>query len=203
MAPSTTDVTDALDALRDGDTTAGDRLLRAVYAELHRLARTQRRHERSDHTLNTTALVHEAYLRLLGPSYRDFDSRAHFFGAAARAMRQVLVDHARARQRTKRGGGEVPVSLSALPAEPADPAFLTDERAAEILDLDAALGRLAALDERQARVVECRYFGGLSVEETAEALGISEPTVKREWRSARAWLYAALRHAPGEAPGAP
>jgi RNA polymerase sigma factor (TIGR02999 family) len=196
-----TDVTEALDALHAGDAEAQARLLRAVYAELHRLAHAQRRRERPDHTLNTTALVHEAYLKLLGPAHRTFDNRAHFFAAAARAMRQVLVDHARARSRDKRGGGEAPVPLSALPAEPADPGFLTDERAAEILDLDAALDRLAHLDTRQARIVECRYFGGLSVEETAEALGCSEVTVKREWRSARAWLYAALRQAPGASVG--
>jgi RNA polymerase sigma factor (TIGR02999 family) len=200
MSSPSTDVTTALAALRQGDDAAADRLLRAVYDELRRLAHARRRHERPDHTLNTTALVHEAYLKLLGPAHRDYDSRAHFFAAAARAMRQVLVDYARARHRTRRGGGRAAIPLDALPAEPADPGFLTDVLAAEVLDLDAALDRLAALDARQARLVECRYFGGLSVEETAEALGISERTVKREWRSARAWLYGALRRGPeGEA----
>lgn len=197
MASPTTDVTEALDALRAGDEAASGRLLRAVYDELRRLARAQRRAERPDHTLNTTGLVHEAYLKLLGPAHRTYDHRAHFFAAASRAMRQVLVDYARARRRDKRGGGQAPLALDALP-EPADPDALTDARAAEILDLDAALDRLARLDPRQARVVECRYFGGLSVEETAEALGVSEPTVKREWRSARAWLYAALGGRPPE-----
>jgi len=200
MIARPTDVTDALDALRDGDGAATERLVRAVYGELRRLAHAQRRRERSDLTLNTTALVHEAYLKLLGPARDGYDSRAHFFAAASRAMRQVLVDHARARARTKRGAGVATDSLDDLrsDAEPADPDLLTDSAAAEVLDIDAALGRLAALDERQARVVECRYFGGLSVEETAETLSISEATVKREWRSARAWLYAALHD--GERP---
>ncbi|HLT46760.1 MAG TPA: ECF-type sigma factor [Rubricoccaceae bacterium] len=202
MVSPPTDVTEALDALRGGDDAAQDRLLRAVYDELHGLARSQRRRERPDHTLNTTALVHEAYLKLLGPAHRTYDNRAHFFAAAARAMRQVLVDYARARQRAKRGGPDTPVPLDALPGDPPDPDVLTDARAAEILDLDGALARLARLDARQAQVVECRYFGGLSVEETAEALGLSEATVKREWRSARAWLYAALRHPPEEPPEA-
>jgi RNA polymerase sigma factor (TIGR02999 family) len=192
-------VTEALAALRAGDAAAQDRLIRAVYSELRQLARTQRRHERHHLTLNTTALVHEAYFKLLGPSRPGFDDRAHFFAAAARAMRQVLVDHARTRMRRKRGGGQSPVSLDVLPPEvlPAD--GLSDERAAEVLDLDEALGRLADLDPRQAQIVECRYFGGLSVEETAEALEISESTVKREWRTARAWLYAVL-HARGSNP---
>ncbi|MDX1419407.1 MAG: sigma-70 family RNA polymerase sigma factor [Rubricoccaceae bacterium] len=200
MAPAS-DVTTALDALRGGDTSAEDRLLRAVYDELRRLAHRQRRHERRDHTLNTTALVHEAYFKLLGPDHRSFDNRAHFFSAAARAMRQVLVDYARARGRAKRGGGQQALSLSALSSDPSDPNLLTDERAAEILDLDEALGRLAQLDARQARVVECRYFGGLSVEETAEALDVSAATVKREWRSARAWLYATLHRSPDDSGG--
>ena len=197
MAAPPTDVTEALDALRAGDAAASGRLLQAVYDELRRLAHTQRRHERPDHTLNTTALVHEAYLKLLGPAHGDFESRAHFFGAAARAMRQVLVDYARARHRAKRGSGQPGLPLDAALADaPAEPALLTDARAAELLDLDAALERLAALDPRQAHLVECRYFGGLSVEETAEVLGVAPATVKREWRSARAWLYAALKDRP-------
>ncbi|NNF56766.1 MAG: sigma-70 family RNA polymerase sigma factor [Rhodothermaceae bacterium] len=187
------EVTEALDALREGDVSARDRLMQAVYDELHMLARAQRRRERSDLTLNTTALVHEAYFKLLGPNRPGFDDRGHFFSAAARAMRQVLVDHARSRSRQKRGGGQRPVALDAIGPLPDED---TDARqAAELLDLDAALTQLAELDPRQAQVVECRYFGGLSVEETAEALSLSESTVKREWRSARAWLYAAL-HSP-------
>ena len=186
------EVTEALDALREGDVSARDRLMQAVYQELRMLAHAQRRRERSDLTLNTTALVHEAYFKLLGPNRPGFDDRGHFFSAAARAMRQVLVDHARSRSRKKRGGGQRPVALDAVGPLPDED---TDARqAAELLDLDAALTQLAELDPRQAQVVECRYFGGLSVEETAEALSLSESTVKREWRSARAWLYAALHN---------
>ena len=179
-------ITEALDALADGDDTARDRLVRAVYDELRVIARAALRRERDGHTLVTTALVHEAYEKVLGPE-PAFSSRGHFFGAAARAMRQVLVDHARRRDRVKRGGGERPVPLDAVGevAAPGAPGV-------DLLDLDAALTRLAALDPRQAAVVECRTFGGLSVEETAEALGVSPSTVKREWRTARAWLYAAL-----------
>lgn len=185
MPPS--DVTEALAALRNGDVEARDRLVRAVYDELREIARAHLRHERDDHTLVTTELVHEAYEKVLGdtPS-ASYSGRGHFFGAAARAMRQILVDHARRRNREKRGGGVQPVALSAI-------GDVAAEAPVDVVDLDAALDRLAELDERQARVVECRYFGGLSIEETAEALGISTATVKREWRMARAWLYAALR----------
>lgn len=189
------DITAVLGDLRDGDESAPDRLVRAVYDELARLAHAQRRRERPDHTLDTSALVHEAYVKLLGPSGGDFSDRAHFFASAARAMRQVLVDYARARNSLKRGEGQRAISLetdseSVRPA--VNEALLTEHEMADVLDIDTALARLAELDERQARVVECRYFGGLSVEETAEALGLSTATVKRDWRAARAWLYAEL-----------
>lgn len=185
------DVTAALDALRDGDDAAREQLVAAVYDELRGLARAHLRRERADHTLVTTELVHEAYEKVLGPS-PDYNGRSHFFGAAARAMRQILVDHARRRSRLKRGGGERPLALDDV-GEVAAP----DGRSVDLLDLDAALDRLAVLDPRQAAVVECRYFGGLSVEETAEALDLSASTVKREWRTARAWLYAALHSDDG------
>ena len=195
MGSPSHDITEALGALRDGDEAAADRLARSVYDELARLAHAQRRRERPDHTLDTSALVHEAYVKLLGPSGGDFNNRAHFFAAAARAMRQVLVDYARARNSLKRGEGQRAVSLE-TENEAAQPlvnaALLTDDEVTEVLDLDDALARLADLDARQARVVECRYFGGLSVEETAEALDLSTATVKRDWRAARAWLYAEL-----------
>ncbi|MEM0962760.1 MAG: sigma-70 family RNA polymerase sigma factor [Bacteroidota bacterium] len=180
-------VTEALDALRGGDDGARDRLVAAVYDELRDIARAHLRRERDGHTLVTTALVHEAYEKVIGPN-PDYSSRGHFFGAAARAMRQVLVDHARRRDRLKRGGGERPLALTDV-GEIAAP---VSDGSIDLLDLDGALRKLAELDARQAAVVECRYFGGLSVEETAEALGTSESTVKREWRTARAWLYAAL-----------
>ena len=181
------DVTEALEALRDGDADARDRLVRAVYDELRGLARAHLRREQGA-TLVTTELVHEAYEKLLGPR-SSYGGRGHFFGAAARAMRQILVDHARRRGRAKRGGGARAAALDEV-GEIAAPAAGGE---VDILDLDAALTRLAALDARQAAVVECRYFGGLSVEETAEALGLSTATVKRTWRTARAWLFATLQ----------
>lgn len=189
---SAPDVTEALAALGAGDEAARDRLVAAVYDELRSLARAHLRREHAA-TLVTTELVHEAYEKLLGPR-SAYSGRGHFFGAAARAMRQILVDHARRRGRAKRGGGVQPASLHEV-GEIAAPGA---EGSVDIIDLDDALTRLAALDARQAAVVECRFFGGLSVEETAEALGISTATVKRTWRTARAWLYAAL-HA--DAPG--
>ncbi|MEL6616999.1 MAG: ECF-type sigma factor [Bacteroidota bacterium] len=185
---SSPDVTEALDALRSGDEGARERLVRAVYDELRGIARAYLRREFHDHTLVTTELVHEAYEKVLGPQ-AAYTGRGHFFSAAARAMRQILVDHARRRGRAKRGGGERPLALSDV----GEVAAQAGGPGVDIIDLDAALTRLASFDERQAAIVECRYFGGLSVEETAEALGISTSTVKREWRIARAWLYAALQ----------
>lgn len=184
--PPSGDVTSLLAESRSGDASAADRLLAAVYDELHRLAQIHRSRNRRDATLNTTALVHEAYLKLVDGDRLPFDGRAHFFAAAARAMRQVIVDDARKRNRVKRGGGDRPTSLDRV-GEP-----MADEPAEEILALDEALGQFEQLDPRAARVVECRYFAGLSVEETAEALDISPTTVKREWAAARAWLYRAL-----------
>lgn len=168
-----------------------DRLVPVVYDELRALARRQlAREHRPGATLQTTALVHEAYVRLVGSTRVPARGRAYFFAAAARAMRQVLVDHARRRDADKRGGGAEPASLG--PDEVAVDAF-----AVEVMDLDRALNALAALEPRQARVVECRFFGGLSVEETAAALEISPRTVKYDWALARAWLYRTL---VGDAP---
>ena len=183
------------------------RLMPVVYDELREIARAQRRRYSVD-GFQTTALVHEAYLRLEG--HPMIPERAYVFAAAARAMRNVLVDHARRRQALKRGGAERPVGLDT--AGPlADGAPDLDALAARVLDVDAALERLGALDERAASVVECRYFGGLSFEETASALGVSVATAKRDWRRARAWLHRALADAPAdpaaaapaEGPGAP
>lgn len=184
---STHDVTEALDALRDGDDGARDRLVSAVYDELRVLARAHLRRERAGHTLVTTELVHEAYEKVLGPD-PSYQGRGHFFAAAARAMRQILVDRARHRNRIKRGGGQRPLALT----EAGEIAATGPGRGIALLDLDAALTQLASLDQRQASVVECRYFGGLSFAETAEALDVSVSTAKRDWRMARAWLYAAL-----------
>jgi len=170
-----------LAAWSDGDREALDRLYPLVEAELHRLARSYMRRERPDHTLQTTALVNEAYLKLIDQRAVRWQNRAHFYGIAAQIMRRILIDHARARRYEKRGGGAARVPLD-------EAAVLTEERASELVALDEALTALAALDERKGRVVELRYFGGLSVEETAEVLGVSADTVSRDWRRAKAFL---------------
>lgn len=188
------EVTRLLQQWRTGDAAALEALTPLVYGELRRLAERQMRCERPDHTLQATALVHEAYLRLAGPASPDWQDRAHFFAVAARLMRRILVDHARARRFAKRGGGAVRVSLD-------EAAALWEERAGDLVALDEALERLGALDPLGQRIVELRFFGGLSVEESAEALGVSPAAVKRGWRSARAWLHAELSAAP-QVPGA-
>jgi RNA polymerase sigma factor (TIGR02999 family) len=163
------------------DPTARDRLLPIVYEELRRLAHHYMRGEREGHTLQTTALVNEAYLRLAGIDALRWRDRAHFFAMAATLMRRVLVDHARQRGREKRGAG---VSVMSL-----DENVIAPRAAVDVMALDEALSRLAAADPQQSRVVELRFFGGLSVEETAEVLGISAATVKRDWATAKLWLY--------------
>jgi RNA polymerase sigma-70 factor, ECF subfamily len=163
-----------------------DELLPLVYDELRRMAHRNLVREPRRHTLSTTGLVHEAYLKLVDQSQVTARGRAYFFGAAARAMRQILVDAARRRGRLKRGGGEAPLDLEGFQVA-------VDDFAAELRDLDGALQRLSVLFPRQARVVECRFFGGLSVEETAEALDLAPRTIKRDWSLARAWLYRELR----------
>jgi RNA polymerase sigma-70 factor, ECF subfamily len=180
--PQTNQVTRLLNDWGRGDSAALDELLPLVYQELRKLAGGYLRGERPGHTLQPTALIHEAYLRLVSQDAPRFEGRAHFFGVAARLMRQILVDHARERTAAKRGGGALKISL-----EDAPPVF-TEEDAGSLLALDEALERLAAFDERKCRVVEMRSFAGMSVEETARALGVSEPTVKREMRLAAAWL---------------
>ena len=177
------DVTGLLQAWRSGDSQAGDRLLERIYQELKRIAASQLRRERSGHTLQTTALVHEAFLRLVDQRGIDWRDRTHFFGLAAGMMRRVLVDHFRARQALKRTPPDGPSAESLSQAE----------RALEILDLDRALTALAASHPRQARVVEMRYFADLDIEEVALCLEVSTPTVKRDWQFARAWLNAELR----------
>jgi RNA polymerase sigma-70 factor, ECF subfamily len=162
----------------EGDKAALDKLVPIVQDELRRLARNYMRREQAGHTLQTTALINEAYLRLVGAK-QDWKSRSHFFGIAARLMRQILVDHARAQRNVKRGGDQLRVSLSQADV---------GNQAEELIALDDALKSLAELDEQQSRIVELRYFSGLTIEETAEALKISTATVEREWRSARAWL---------------
>jgi RNA polymerase sigma factor (TIGR02999 family) len=187
------EVTRLLDAAAAGDRRAAGDLLPLVYEELRKLAAARMAIESPDQTLQPTALVHEAYLRLVDHAHAEVRDRASFFGAAARAMRRVLVDHARRHRAARRGGARArPISLEAL--EATDSATLaTGDRAEILLALDEALDRLAALDERQARVVECRFFGGLTAEETAAVLGVTTRTVERDWMKARGWLYRALR----------
>jgi RNA polymerase sigma factor (TIGR02999 family) len=170
---------------REGDKTALDRLVPLVYREMRRLAGYYMRRQRGDHTLQTSALINEAYLRLIDHKNMRWENRAHFYAVAAQAMRRILVDHARSRGYEKRGGGAVKVSF--------DEAVIgAEERAAELIALDDALKDLAAIDPRKSQIVELRYFGGLSVDETAEALGVSGVTVMREWRSAKGWLLKAI-----------
>jgi RNA polymerase sigma factor (TIGR02999 family) len=176
------DVTALLARWRGGDRRALDRLIPLIYDELRSLAHHYLRRERSDHTLQTTALVHEAYVRLVGGDVPALQNRSHFFGIAARLMREILVEHARARQAAKRGSGVPLVSLDEALHYP-------QASNVDILLLDEALDKLAALDERQSRIVELRFFTGLSIDETSEVLGISPATVSREWTSARAWLH--------------
>lgn len=183
--PPVGEVTGLLRAWGDGDRDAFDRLVPLVYAHLRELAHRRLAGEAGPVSVNTTALVHEAYIRLVGIHSSRFRDRAHFLAMASRAMRRILVDHARARTAAKRGAGGVAVDLRA-------DLLAGDAQTAAVTELDAALERLESLDERQARILEQRYFGGLSLEETAEAAGVSLATVKRELRFARAWLATEL-----------
>lgn len=167
---------------RHGNHIALDQLMSLVYQELRKLAGGYLRSERSDHTLQPTELIHEAYLRLVDQNMPEWESRAHFFGVAARLMRQILVDHARNRGAVRRGGNQQKISLDDAPQ------MFSPGQSAELLAFDEALEKLSALDKRKAQVVEMRSFGGLSVDETAQALGVSVPTVKRDMRLASAWL---------------
>jgi RNA polymerase sigma factor (TIGR02999 family) len=183
--PSNQDVTQLLLAWRSGDEAALDKLVPLVYEELRRLARLYMRRERAGHTLQTTALVNEAYLRLVDSSKVQWQNRAHFFAVSAQLMRRILVDFARSRNYQKRGGDLRQASF-------AEALALSGEEDPDIVALDDALKSLADLDPRKSQVVELRYFGGLSVEETAEALNVSPETVKRDWRMAKAWLLTQL-----------
>jgi RNA polymerase sigma factor (TIGR02999 family) len=181
MTPSSQSITQLLIEWRDGDQTALDRLIPLVHQELRRLAHHYLKRERQEHTLQTTALVNEAYLKLVDHKGMHWQNRAHFFAVAAQAMRRILVDHARTRDALKRGGGLAMTSLD-------EAATIADTQAAELLALNDALDQLALLDVRKSRIVELRYFGGMTVEETAEVVGLSPTTVNREWQSAKTWL---------------
>ncbi|HET7564825.1 MAG TPA: sigma-70 family RNA polymerase sigma factor [Gemmatimonadaceae bacterium] len=186
-SPPQQDVTRLLESLRSGDRGALDALFPLVYGELRRLARRQLSRERPGHTLDSVALVNEAYLKLVDQGNVRWENRAHFFAVSARAMRAILVDHARARNAAKRGGGGVVVPLDDV----AD--LLSDEQAEHVEQLDEALTQLAGVNEEASRAVECLYFGGLTLEETAEALSLSVATVRRRWSFAKAWLARALQ----------
>lgn len=188
MPPSSAqDVTQMLREWRDGNEAARDQLLAAVYGELRQQAAAYLRRERSDHTLQATALVHEAYLQLIDQTQAGFDSRAHFFGVAANLMRRILVDHARAHNAEKRGSGAARLALDDALGLP------SQQRDVNLLALDDALGELARLDPQQSRIVELRYFAGLSIAETAVVVGVSPATVKREWNMAKHWLNTQIR----------
>ena len=179
--PTAAEVTSLLVASSQGDEEALNKLLPLVYVELRKLAKRYLRQERPDHSLQATALVHEAYLRLIDQEV-SWQNRAHFFGVAAEMMRRILIDYARKHQAAKRGSGGVKLSLD----EALD---MADEKAAELVALDDALKALAVFDPQKSKIVELRFFGGLSIEETAEVLGLSTATVVRQWKMAKAWLY--------------
>ena len=182
------EVSQLLRAWGNGEKAAADKLMPLVYEELRRIARRQMRRQRAGHTLQTTALIHEAYLRLVRESDVHWQNRAHFFGVAAKAMRHILVDYARSRQAAKRGGAAEHVLL--------DEAAVVSAEPAELIALDDALQSLAALDQRKSQVVEFKYFGGLTVKEIAEVLQVSPETVARDWRLARVWLLRELSKTP-------
>lgn len=182
MVVSSVHVTQLLSNWSAGDSAAREALIPLVYDELRRIARAHLARQRSDHTLQSTALVHEAYLRMVGNSSMHFENRAHFFAVASQLMRRILVDHARKRSASKRGG----TSLTLVLDETITPAAKSE---IDLTVLDDALNRLGGMDPRQAQIVEMRFFGGLSVEETSKVLGISPATVKRDWMTARTWLF--------------
>jgi RNA polymerase sigma factor (TIGR02999 family) len=184
-APATHRVTQLLMDWSSGNQEAHDELMLLVYDDLRRLARRYIRRESSGHTLQTTGLVNEAYLRLVDQKHVSWQNREHFFGIAAQLMRRILVDHARMRHRAKRGGGALQVSLK-------EAEVISHESPKDLLSLDEALTRLAEVDRRKSRIVELRYFGGLSIKETAEVLRVSPGTVMRDWTLAKAWLYREL-----------
>jgi len=181
-----TDVTALLAEVAKGNQAAQEKLVPLVYEQLKELARRYMRRERADHTLQTTALVHEAYLKLVHQKSPNWQGRAQFFGIAAQLMRRILIDHARHHLREKRGGAQEVLPLNEALA-------FSPEHSKDLLKLDEALDRLANLDPRQSRIVELRFFGGLSVEETSRFLGVSPITVKRDWAVAKVWLYGELR----------
>ncbi len=199
MAPETDPrIPGLLEAARGGDPNAVRELVPLLYEELHSIARAQRARWRGDMTLDTTAVLNEAYVKIAGQSSPEWRDRAHFMAVAATAMRQVLIDHARRGRAQKRGGGMMAVTFEDIERVLASSDPAPDARAGIVLLLDDCLSRLAARSARQARVVECRFFGGMTIPDTAEALGISPATVKRDWAMAQAWLFREMRAAAEE-----
>ena len=188
-------VTRLLDEARAGNRHAFDELFPLVYDELRARAHQQRQYWQGDYTLNTTALVHEAYLKLVDQTQGEWENRAHFLAIAAKAMRHVLLDYAKRRRTKKRGGDRQKFSLEAMHEAGKGIVVLTDERADDLLALDEALVRLARVSDRESRIVECRFFGGMTIRETAAVLGVSPATVNRDWAAAQAWLYREMRRA--------
>lgn len=184
------DVTELLAAWTNGDADALERLVPLVYSELHRIASGHMRRERADHNLQATALIHEAYLKLVNYNHMNFENRAHFFAVCAQLMRRILIDLARSRSSSKRGSGFVPVALD-------ESVFLADARGKEFIALDEALEALNKLDGRKSRVVEMRFFGGMTNEEAAAVLGVSKDTVMRDWQFAKSWLRQELSTGAG------
>lgn len=195
MVSAEPDVSVLLSELASGDQGAAEKLVPLMYEELKRLARHHMRRERPDHTLQTTALVHEAYLKLVRQQGVSWQGRSHFLGVASQLMRRILIDHARAQLRAKRGAGKALLPLT-------EELAFSPEQSEDLLRLDKALKRLSMIDPRQGRIVELRFFGGLSVDETSEFLGVSPKTVKRDWAVAKAWLHAELRNSDGDVPRA-
>lgn len=188
MSHPTHEVTTLLIDWNNGRAEALEQLMPLVYNELRQIAKRYLRKERADHTLQTTALVHEAYIRLIDQNHANWQNRAQFFGVAAQMMRRILVDHARGHHADKRGGGAAKLSLD-------EAIEIADQKEVDLIALDDALTNLAELDEQQSRVVELRFFGGLTVEETAEVMKLSPATIKREWSMAKAWLHRELTKA--------
>jgi len=189
MDTGSNQITQLLSAAAGGQTDAWEKLTPLIYEELKKIAHSAMRQERAGHTLQPTALVHEAYVRLAGAHQANWNNRAHFYGAAARTMRRVLIEYARYRKAAKRGGGE-------SATEPLDELLISlEQRSTDIVALDSALQRLAEMDAQQSQIVELRFFGGLTVDETAKVLDVSPSTVERSWRVARAWLLGQVQQA--------
>ena len=195
--PKTTDISLLLQKVQDGDEAALNELFPLVYEELHSIAQKQRQKWQGDYTLNTTALVHEAYIKLINQKDAQWNNKSHFYGVASKAMRHILINYAKHRKRKKRGGDQPKLSLEENKIAIENVITLDEDRADTLLAMDRALNKLEKMSSRQAKIVECRFFGGLSIADTAEALGVSPATVKRGWAMAQTWLYQEMKNMEG------